>query len=176
MTVTGELIRIDFDRNLVTLRYPPTSQELECSYVQDIEDTIVESRREWIQVTGRFTLDAEGHPKSLTDVTRIEPVDLSPMCFDAIELAGRCLRFNPPLLLEPGLEEETKQLLIVQDDDLDIHVYAQTREQLADDLAVELFFLWDEYANAAPDSLTEGAQSLRKRLLARCQEGADNVA
>lgn len=78
MTVTGELIRIDFNKNMITLRYPPNKCELECSYVQDIEDTIIESKRELIQVTGRFTLDEHGHPKSLTDVTRIEPVDLSP--------------------------------------------------------------------------------------------------
>ncbi|HBA67172.1 MAG TPA: hypothetical protein DCZ48_13530 [Methylococcaceae bacterium] len=175
MTVTGELIRIDFDRNLVALRYPPTNRELECSYVQDIEDSIIESRRELIQVTGRFTLDADGHPKSLTDVTRIEPVDLSALTFETVDLNGRQLTLSPPLVLEPALDEESKQLLVVSDDILNIHVYAQTREQLADDLVSELFFLWDEYAHEDSDNLTPKARQLQENLLRRCKE-SDNDA
>jgi hypothetical protein len=171
MTVTGELIRIDFDKNLVTLRYPPTNRELECSYVQDIEDSIIESRRELIQVTGRFTLDTDGHPKSLTDVTRIEPVDLSSFTFESVEQNGRRLNLDPELALEPVLDEESYQLLMVSDESLNIHVYAQTREQLADDLVSELFFLWDEYALEEPDNLTPKALQLRESLLNRCKEG-----
>ncbi|MGZ8927248.1 MAG: hypothetical protein ACXW03_02195 [Methylobacter sp.] len=176
MTVTGELIRIDFDRNLVTLRYPPTNRELECSYVQDIEDSIIESRRELIQVTGRFTLDTDSHPKSLTDVTRIEPVDLSVLTFETVEHNGRRLALSPPLVLEPALDEESKQLLVVSDDSLNIHIYAQTREQLADDLVSELFFLWDEYALEEPDNLTPNAWLVRKNLLNRCKESSIHAA
>lgn len=176
MTVTGELIRIDFDKNLVTLRYPPTARELECSYVQDIEDTIVENRRGLIQVTGRFTLDTEGHPKSLTDVSRIEPVDLSQMIFDSFEQGERALRLDPPLVLEPFLDEESQQLLIVTDDAFDLRVYAQTREQLADDLAAEMFFLWDEYGKEPAEQLTVTAQQLQAALLNRCREEKTHAA
>ncbi|MGZ8927064.1 MAG: hypothetical protein ACXW03_01260 [Methylobacter sp.] len=176
MTVTGELIRIDFDRNLVTLRYPPTNRELECSYVQDIEDSIIESRRELIQVTGRFTLDTDGHLKSLTDVTRIEPVDLSALMFETVEHNGRRLALSPPLMLEPVLDEESKQLLVISDDSLNIHVYAQTREQLVDDLVSELFFLWDEYAFEEPDNLTPHAWLVRGNLLNRCKESSSHAA
>ncbi len=176
MTVTGEMIRIDFDKNLVTLRYPPTSRELECTYLQDIEDSIIESRRELIQVTGRFTLDTDGHPKSLTDVTRIEPVDLSSFTFESVEQNGRRLKLDPALMLEPSLDEESAQLLVVSDESLNLNVYAQTREQLADDLVSELFFLWDEYATENPDNLTPKAQRLRESLLSRCKEDDSHAA
>ncbi len=165
MTVTGELIRIDFSKNIVTLRYPPNNRELECSYVKDIEDTIIESKRELIQITGRFILDEHGHPKSLTDVTRIEPIDLSPMVFDCLELNGRVLRFSPKLVVEPVLDEETSQLLVIEDETLGIHVYAQNREILVDDLTTELFFLWDEYAQENSEKLTAKAQALKAILL-----------
>lgn len=173
MTVTGEMIRIDFDKNLLTLRYPPTNRELECVYVQDIEDSIIESRRELIQVTGRFILDADGHPKSLTDVTRIEPVDLSSFTFEVVEQNGRQLKIDPALVLEPILDEESSQLLVVDEESLNLNVYAQTREQLADDIVSELFFLWDEYAAEDPENLTQKARLLQENLVSRCKVVVD---
>src|ERR687884_387657 len=38
MTVTGQLIRIDFDQFKVVMRYAPRCRELECVYFPDIED------------------------------------------------------------------------------------------------------------------------------------------
>jgi len=171
MTVTGELIRIDFSKNSVTLLYPPNKRELECSYIRDYEDAMIENKRELIQVTGRFTLDEHGHPKSLTDVTRIEPIDLSPMEFDYLELNGRVLRFSTKLIVEPFLDEETSQLLVIEDDALGIHVYAQNREILVDELIAELFFLWDEYAQEDSEKLTTKAQLLKDALLEKCNVG-----
>ena len=117
----------------------------------------------------RFTLDEHGHPKSLTDVTRIEPVDLSPMVFDCLELNKRVLRFNTKLIVEPFLDEETSQLLVIEDETLGIHVYAQNRELLVDELTAELFFLGDEYALEASENLTDKAQALKAALLNKCQ-------
>jgi hypothetical protein len=82
MTVTGELLRIDFGARQVTILYPPTRREIVCTYLPEIEDSIVEARKEPIQVTGKFVLDADGNPLRLTDVTRIEPLDLSPLITD----------------------------------------------------------------------------------------------
>jgi hypothetical protein len=112
----------------------------------------------------------------MSEATRIEPVDLSPLSFPTLEQAGRCLCFDPPLHLTPYLDEDTQQLLVVSDPLLNIHAYAQTREQLTDELAAQVFFLWDEYAQAEPDTLTEGAQALRDALLSRCRETASNAA
>jgi hypothetical protein len=91
------------------------------------------------------------------------------MIYESIELNGRVLYFNPPLVLNPYWDE-SGELLMVTDDTFELHVYSQTREQLADDLAAELFFLWDEYAQEPCENLTEKAQELKARLLERCRE------
>ncbi len=170
MTVTGELIGIDFDQNKVQIRYTPTGRLIECVYRPEIEDTIIESRREPIQVTGKFLLDEEGNPIRLTDVTRIEAVDLSPMSFERIEQGERVLEFIEPLALTPELDEDSSQYYELRDETLDLFVYAQTREQLADELADQLFMLWDEYAQENPDHLTPAAQHARLELRRRLKE------
>ena len=110
----------------------------------------------------------------LTAITQAEPIDLSPMRFERIEWAGRHVVLDPPLNLEPSLDEETGQLYVLTDETLDIHVYAQTREQLADELAEQLLFYWDAYARESPQRLTPSASRLRESLLARLRE--DNLA
>ena len=95
--------------------------------------------------------------------------DKAAMIYESIELNGRVLFFNPPLVLNPYWDENG-ELLIVTDDTFELHVYAQTREQLADDLVAELFFLWDEYAQESSENLTVKAQELKARLLERCRE------
>lgn len=170
MTVTGELIGIDFDQNKVQIRYTPTGRLIECVYRPEIEDTIIESRRELIQVTGQFLLDEESNPVRLTDVTRIEAVDLSPMTFERLEYQDRALEFLEPLTLVPALDEESSQYYELRDETLDLFVYAPSREQLADELAEQLFMLWDEFAQAPPDHLTLAAQRVRLELLDRIRE------
>jgi hypothetical protein len=104
------------------------------------------------------------------EVTRAEPLDLSPMVFDAIEWRGRQLEINPPLVLEPTLDEESGQLYTVIDKDLGIDVFATSREQLSEDLAEQLLFAWDAYAREVPEKLTSGARALRDALLSRITE------
>ena len=97
---------------------------------------------------------------------QIEPVDLSPMTFDLVEYGGRSLRLNPPLTVVPTLDE-SEQLYVISDDELGLHVFAQTREQLAEELAEQLVFSWDAYATEDPSRLTESAQRLRETLRER---------
>lgn len=170
MTVTGELIAIKFDENKLFIRHPVTNRQVECSYLPETEVDILESRRDLIQVTGQFTLDSEGHPLRLTNVTAIEPVDLSPLEFAQIELSGRRLKAGPPLTFAPELDDETRQLYVISDVDLDLHVFAYTRDQLIDELTQHLFFIWDAYANADPETLTPQARELGNALQQRFQE------
>lgn len=164
MTVTGELIGIDFAGNKVTLRYAPTGREIICAYLPEIEDTILASRRDLIQVTGKFILDDLNNPKSLSDVMQIEAVDLSPMTFDRVEFGDRVFRLREPLTLTPTLDE-SEQYMELCDDTLDLFVYAQNREQLVDELAEQIAVLWDEYAQEDPANLSDTAVSLQERLL-----------
>ena len=170
MTVTGELIAIKFDENRLFIRHPVTNRQLECSYLPETEVDLLESRRDLIQVTGQFTLDSEGYPLRLTDVTAVEPVDLSSLEFAQIELNGRKLTAEPPLVFAPELDEDTRQLYVIADVDLDLHVFAYTRNQLVDELTQHLFFIWDAYANADPETLTPQARELANALQQRFQE------
>jgi hypothetical protein len=104
------------------------------------------------------------------EVLRAEPIDLSPMVFDRIEWRGRQLEIDPPLVLEPTLDEESGQLYTVIDQDLGIDVFATSREQLVEELAEQLLFAWDAYARGAPENLTSAARRLRDALLSRIRE------
>jgi len=131
----------------------------------------------WKAVAVRFRLpepsywDADGHPSRLSNVTRIEPVDLSPLVFGAIDVGQRRLTARTELRFIPHLDEESQQLYVVEDATLDLCVHAPTREELADEIAAHLLFAWDEYAQADPQMLTPKAQELRNALRARFQEG-----
>ena len=92
MTVTGELIRINFDEHKLFIRHPVTGRQIECTYIPEIEDDIIESRRGFIQVTGEFVLDADGEPLRLTSVTRIEAVTVLPWFSLALSTTVWCLR------------------------------------------------------------------------------------
>ena len=170
MAVTGDLIRVDIAQRKVVLRYRPTGREIPCHCEPSALESVLEKWNEPIQVTGRFTLDRTGHPIRLTGVTRVEPVDLSPMTFDSIEWLGRRLSINPPLILEPMLDEESGQLYVLYDNELGIDVFARTREDVADELAEQILFQWDAYALETPERLTPGARRLHDALLKRMRE------
>lgn len=168
MTVTGELLRIDFAARQVAILYPPTRREIVCTYLPEIEDSIIESRKEPIQVTGRFVLDEEGSPSKLMDVSRIEPVDFSPMV--VTELEALPVRMKTPLVLVPVLDEESQQYLCVADSDLGLDAFALTRDHLFDEVQEQLCMLWREYALASDEELDDAARLLKARLHTRMEE------
>ena len=170
MTVTGELLRVDIEDHRLVIRYPPTRQEIPCQCDPSVLGTVLRNYDLPIQVTGLYTLDRKGHPIRLTGVTRVEPLDLSPMTFDQIVWGSHRLKIDPPLSLDPTMDEESGQLYVLSDEGLGIHVFAQTREQLADELAEQLIFQWDAYARESPDRLTPPARRLRDALRTRMRE------
>lgn len=93
--------------------------------------------------------------------------DLDPIVIKSIKKDGRTLHFDPRLELVPVVD---KQLIVLQDDMLNIYVYTRNRDTLMEELKVELFLLWDEYAQELPENLTPKAQKLREILLMRCRE------
>ncbi len=170
MTITGDLVRVDLASRKVTIRYQPTGREIPCYCEASAMASVLENWSEPIQVTGRFTLDQGGHPVRLTNVTRVSPVDLSPLTFDHIDWLGRRLIIDPPLVLEPIRDKDSGQLYLLIDNDLGIHVFARTREEVADELAEQLLFQWDTYAVEAPENLSQGARWLKEQLIARMKE------
>lgn len=71
-------------------------------------------------------------------------IDEGEVRVDYVELPdGRRLTASPPLLLSPALDEETQQYYVVTAADLGIHSVALTRDELLDELADDITFLWD---------------------------------
>jgi hypothetical protein len=170
MVITGQLTQLDFESNRVVVRYPPTKKHISCSYEVDAEDALIQSRRDLVQVHGRFDLDDDGNPRRAIDVTRIEPLDLSPMTFDSIRRGDRVLHFDPPLTVTPVPEEETSQLLIVEEPSIDLHAFARTREELEQEVSGQLLMLWDEYGKEKPEKLTKTALKVQEALKQRIKE------
>jgi len=171
MTVTGELLRIDFSARQVTILYPPTRREIVCTYVEELEDSILDSRKDPFQVTGRFVLDEEGMPIRLTDVTRVEPVDLSPIIITGLESPSLSMR--RPLELLPTLDEDGQQYLCVSDERIHLNVFAQTRDALFDEVKEQLAMLWREFAGADDDSLDVEARAVKLALNELMEEKVD---
>jgi hypothetical protein len=170
MTVTGELLRVYVESHRLVIRYPPTRAEIRCQCEPSVFGTVMRNYDVPIQVTGLYTLDRKGHPKSLTGVTRVEPIDLSPMTFSRMTWVERTLAIKPALTLLPEMDEETGQFYILKHPELGIDVFARTREELSDELAEQLLFQWDTYAQESPDRLSRGARQLREALLTRMWE------
>lgn len=169
--VTGELKNIDFIEHKLTIIYPPTSKELECLYDEALEDLLYERRRDLIQVTGRVLLDDQGAPKKIIDVTDIRDLDLSPLEISVVRYGTGNLLVSPALMAEPTLDD-TKQLLCIDYPELEVSVFATTREALLVELHEHLAMLWQEYALARDDDLDGIALQLKKKLLTRMTEVA----
>lgn len=170
MTFTGELIAVKFDEYKLVIRHPVSNHELECTYRPELEVNLLESRRDMVQVTGEFTLDGQGQPSKLTNVSQIEAIDLSTMEFENIEYGGRILKAKSILRFNPCLDDETKQLFVLDDESLDLHVFAPTRVELVEELMHHIVFAWDAYAQAGENELTSAAQELRVAYLNRFEE------
>jgi len=162
MTVTGELLRIDFSTRQVAILYPPTRREIVCTYVEELEDSIVDSRKDPIQVTGRFVLDDDGMPIRLTDVTRVEPVDLSPIVLTGLDSPN--LSMKRPMELVPTLDDDSQQFLCVSNAAIRLDAFAPTRDALFDEVKEQLAMLWKEYAEADDDALDDEAQRVKRAL------------
>ncbi|MBC7541295.1 MAG: hypothetical protein H7338_01040 [Candidatus Sericytochromatia bacterium] len=170
MSIIGELQEIDFAANTLRVLYRPTGREIDCVYDPDIEGVMIENRRDNVQVTGRFVLDSQGNPEKLSEVTRIEAVDLSPMTIETVEAGGRMLRLTPPLTVLPSLDEDSGQLFVAMAPELGLDAFAYTRDELLDEIDAQLMLLWDEFAQEEPERLTSAAQALRLTLLHRIEE------
>lgn len=168
-TVTGELKSIDFAAHKLALIHPATSRILDCYYDETIEDLLYENRRQMIQVTGRVLLDEAGQPKEIIAVSDIRDVDLSPFELDRVHAGELSLKALAPLVLEPSLDE-TGQFMCLEDLDLGIIAYSQTREGLREELHSQIAMLWSEYALVGDDVLTEDAIALKQALLKTFEE------
>jgi hypothetical protein len=135
MTVTGELVGVDFDRGTYSVRYAPTGRILDGRYSPEEEVALLKSRRKLVHVTGEFVLDENDHPLRLKRATKVAVADLSPVVVAEVRLGdGQAFALVPPLSLVPVMDAESQQLYEVAEEALDLHVSAPTREQLESEL------------------------------------------
>ena len=115
-----------------------------------------------VDLSGKFALNDLGYSIGLKGVPKMKSRDLSPLVFESLISDGQVLRADPPLHLKPELDDETQQLYVAKDDSLDLHAFATTREDLADEITRHIFCAWETYVGEMPDRMTQAAQRLQQ--------------
>ncbi|MDR0338142.1 MAG: hypothetical protein LBI18_13740, partial [Planctomycetaceae bacterium] len=164
-TVTGHLVKMDFESRCITLKYPPTKTELKCYYTEEIEMELFQNRRELLQITGNITYEQDREtPKKITDVKDIQFVDLSDFVLTSFQYDGTKLNFKKPLILSPQLTE-SYQFMTLQDTELGIDVIAQTREELWEELSAEIETQWEHCVKQPDEKLGKEFIKQKNNLL-----------
>ncbi len=174
-TITGELQSIYFRERKLEIIYPPKDRLLDCYYDESIEDLLYENRRQMIQVTGRVIVDDLGMPKKIVDVTNIQDLDMNDFEVKRVKSEGIFLSAKNKIIIKPFLDE-SKQLICLDDEEIGICVYAETREKLLEELNAQIIMLWREYVLAPETDLSADAIILRHALLATFSEEAPDAA
>jgi len=103
--------------------------------------------------------------KSLANLKLIKlETDLSTIELNYIDWNGKKLHFKNDLILTPKLDD-TKQLYTIDYPKLGLTTFAHTRQELIEDIKSDIAYLWEEYALAADNELTEDARLLKNELL-----------
>lgn len=171
-SVIGELKRIDFAKQEITIRHLTTSQDLTCLYEAHVEDALLAHPRDLVVVFGTVTRDATGRPTSIEDVDHIEPADLNAEPIVSISLVRTSVSPKVPLSAEVTFDEDDA-VYLASIDELDVRVFAERRSGLAEALADELSLLWRRYALADDDRLTPAARRLKTKMHDYFNEQAD---
>jgi len=169
-SLIGEVVKVDFASRIVSLRHKGTNRTINCSYSPSVEDELLDSRRDLVQVIGRFELNAQGELVGVIDAISIEPVDLSPIELHQARVGNSVLRIQPALRLEPALDEESRQFFVVTENSLSLNLIAPTRQSLIQQLLDEIALLWREYGQAEDHALSPAAVRLKAAVRARFRE------
>lgn len=170
--IIGKLIDIDFASSRFGLLHQPTGRRVECSYEPSVEEMLLNHPLDLIQVSGVIERDQQGLPLRVVEADEISDVDDSPYTIDGFSLDNRFYRARRKIEVQPRFEDETQQF-VANIDEFGIDAFADTREELESAVAGELRFLWERFALAGDDDLTESAQSLKRALLNAFSEGLD---
>ena len=101
---------------------------------------------------------------------REEPVDLSPFLLREVSYQNTRLRLKNLLRLTPIMDEESSQLFIVEDVNINLYVFAYTREDLIHEINEQIVIMWYEYVKDNIEKLAEDALELREVLLETFEE------
>lgn len=163
-SVVGELKRIDFSKQELTIRHSETGRDLGCVYEAHVEENLLGHARDLLLVSGSVTRDAQGRPLSIEGVDHVEPVDLTPIPIESFVHGNHAIEPQEPLSATVTFDE-TEMLYSAALPTLAVSVFAETREMLAAALEEDVAVLWQHYALAADEQLTKAAQALKRRML-----------
>lgn len=92
-----------------------------------------------------------------------EQSDLSPIILGGVQWRGREFRFSRTLSFDLSLDD-SQQWYIAENAELQLMVYAPTRDELLQEIAVEIAFKVDFYVKAPDNDLAPDALRLKTRL------------
>lgn len=115
------------------------------------------------------TLKDDGSPLKVLSVINYEPVEEDTRPFRTAEIVheGRCFKLRHEIACRVGKQDH---LLVLEYEPLAIRTFGLTRGEVLDDFRETFAFLWDDYASASDDTLTDDAIALKRRLLDLVQE------
>jgi hypothetical protein len=161
MTVSGRLMRVLLDQRRLGILHEQTSRILDCNYTPEQEEFVMDNLKGIIHVTGMVELDASGLPKKIRDVVDIRALDLSPLLFQSVDTAEGRLVLKRAESIQPSFEDGQ---VVFELPSLNIIASGATREEAVEELAWDLVWLWEEYALAPRDELSQDAKELAERL------------
>lgn len=151
------------------LYYAPAKKVIHCSYDPELEDYVIASLKEIIQVYGQVQLDNRGIPEKIVDVFEIEALDLSPLVISNIQTDKSVLRLKEELSVPVDFDPENQEY-VLDYTELNISLGAQSREELLTEFCVDFYWLWLEYGKGDEDQMSEDAKQLKRRVLSMVHE------
>ena len=112
-----------------------------------------------------IAFDPTASAQATTTPSKPLAFDLAPVTLHTIDWRNCSLRFKTDLTLTPTLSEETPQLLIADKPELCLHVFAETRADLIQEIHEQIAFMWQEYVKTDATDLAADALKLRETLL-----------
>ena len=169
MTVSGRLMRVLLDQRRFGILYEQTSRILDCNYSLEQEELVMDNLKQIIHVTGIVELDAGGLPEKIKDVADICALDLSPLLLESVDTAEGRLVLKRAESIQPSFEDGQ---VVFELPSLNIIASGATREEAVEELASDLVWLWEEYALAPRDRLSQDAKELAERLRGMIEEAS----
>lgn len=159
--ITGRLDALDFEARTLRLKLP-TARILSATYGDYSEPILLENARGWIQVRGEVTLNEDGTPYALHNISDIIEVDTSPIVVASLRFDQQSLPASQPL--EFAVTFDPAEGTYTATGPFHVVVSAETRAELEATLDEELALLWEEYA-VSEEPMSEDAIILRDQLV-----------
>ena len=166
-TVVGEIVEIDLRDQTCQIQTPdgftiagdltsnsPPSEEL--------------FKATPIEVSGTFEIDEDGLICGIVSQESKRLVNLDPIKVETFPFHNELLRATPPLIYEVDLMKEDGCYSI--DGDLDLFVYAYSREELEDVVIESLQSFWELYVIADDSELAPSGVQKKREIMNRIQQ------